>query len=54
MFTSHFPLLVLTLACPSGECWGEVRFCTHHGGAGNVLVALRAPGTEGCFYCEGS
>lgn len=42
MFTSHFPLLVLTLACPSRKCWLEARFFTHHGGARNVLVALRA------------
>lgn len=45
MFTSHFSLLVLTLACPCGECWLEECFCTHHGGTKNIPVALRAPDT---------
>lgn len=49
MFTSHFLLLVLTLACLVGECWLEACFRTHHGGANKVLAALRAPDMQGAL-----
>lgn len=49
MFTYHFLLLILTLACPVGERWLEACFRTHHGGANKVLVVLRAPDTQGAL-----
>lgn len=34
---SHFLLLMLTLACPSGECWLEACFLAQDGKTKNIL-----------------
>lgn len=54
MFTSHFALLMLTLAYPRRECWLEACFLLHHGGAKNVLCLWGLLSPEGRFCSEES